>query len=123
MHPLGCRKTLKPHENIKNTGARFPGASRRRRRWPATTAAGSDGTSKAAAAASSKDNPDLDEIVLDDAYYQEIGMTREQAMRQQQEVRQPAGVDVTLLATSHATCIQSWCTAAVQTSLVYRSSL
>eukprot|EP00775_Hariotina_reticulata_P003320 gene3320-3597_t len=32
------------------------------------------------------DNPDLDEIVLDDAYYEEIGMTREQAMRQQQEL-------------------------------------
>lgn len=37
-------------------------------------------------AASSKENPDLDDIVLDDAYYEEIGMTREQAMRQQQEV-------------------------------------
>jgi hypothetical protein len=32
------------------------------------------------------DNPDLDEVVLDDAYYEEIGMTREQAMRQQQEL-------------------------------------
>lgn len=39
------------------------------------------------AGAAAKDNPDLDEIVLDDSYYAEIGMTREQAMRQQQEVR------------------------------------
>lgn len=96
MHPLGCRKTPQPHQHTNNTGVRLPGPSRRR--WPAAAAAGSRGTPKAAAA-SSKDNPDLDEIVLDDAYYQEIGMTREQAMRQQQEVRQPAGGDVTLSAT------------------------
>lgn len=41
----------------------------------------------AAAAARDRDNPDLDELELDDSYYEEIGMTREEAMQQQQEVR------------------------------------
>lgn len=50
----------------------------------------SRGSRRAAAAASRRENPDLDEIVLDDEYYAEIGMTREQAMRQQREVSEPA---------------------------------
>jgi hypothetical protein len=58
-----------------------------RRSRARTAVAGTSSRSAGTAAASRNDNPDLDEIVLDDEYYQEIGMTREQAMRQQQEVR------------------------------------
>jgi hypothetical protein len=122
MHPLGCRKTPKFHQNVTNTGVRLPGPSRRT--WPAAAAAGSRGTPKAAAA-SSKDNPDLEEIVLDDAYYQEIGMTREQAMRQQQEVRQPAGPHDTSLAFKAGAQLQSkrvLCTGAALCNVVCSSS-
>jgi hypothetical protein len=31
-------------------------------------------------------NPDLDDLELDETYYQEIGMTREQALQQQREM-------------------------------------
>lgn len=51
-----------------------------------TGPAGALQAAAATAAASRNDNPDLDEIRLDDEYYKEIGMTREQAMQQQQEV-------------------------------------
>lgn len=63
----------------------MPGALRHLK--AATTAGGSSRRPSLAAASGRNDNPDLDEIMLDDDYYQEIGMTREQAMRQQQEVR------------------------------------
>lgn len=43
-------------------------------------------SSTAVAAASKAHNPDLDGIQLDDAYYAEIGMTREESMRQQREI-------------------------------------
>lgn len=42
-------------------------------------------------------NPDLDEIQLDDAYYEEIGMTREDAMRQQKEMLHNIDPDAMLL--------------------------
>lgn len=63
-------------------------------RRAASISSSSSNRSPVAAAASSnsyKENPDLDEVVLDDAYYEEIGMTREQAMRQQQEVSTELG--------------------------------
>jgi hypothetical protein len=43
-------------------------------------------TSRSSNARNSSSNPDLDEIELDEEYYQEIGMTREQAMQQQREI-------------------------------------
>lgn len=42
-------------------------------------------------------NPDLDEMQLDDAYYAEIGMTREEAMRQQKEMLYNIDPDAMLL--------------------------
>ena len=81
------------HQAGKTGASRVTSGIRPAVGWRGSHAAAVQGKSSlppAAAAAgtnsSSRENPDLDEIVLDDAYYEEIGMTREQAMRQQQDV-------------------------------------
>jgi hypothetical protein len=52
-----------------------------------SSSSSSSSSSSYSAASADPLNPDLDEIVLDDAYYAEMGMTREQALAQQREVR------------------------------------
>lgn len=53
------------------------------RRSPAAAVA--TAASSSSNARSSSSNPDLDDLQLDESYYDEIGMTREQAMQQQRD--------------------------------------
>jgi hypothetical protein len=74
---------LQSHPNRVNN--RSLGALATIRRFPAAAAATAASSSSSNAGTSKGSNPDLDELELDESYYEEIGMTREQAMQQQRD--------------------------------------
>jgi hypothetical protein len=111
------------HPNVKrsiltsySTPLGLPAASRR------VPAAAASSSSSSNARTSKGSNPDLDELELDESYYEEIGMTREQAMQQQRDMMfslDPEAVTLDDLASVDGTALPEEWRKAIENLQVY----